>query len=138
MLDYVAVRHPQSWVGDLEQDVHSLPDSQQHGVLPHQIGFLLSVQGEDQEAACPVDVQCPGQGGPSGKVVSRVCVFENSTGDDGEMWATNTHECVAQGVSPQISNPVLQALPYKDPCDRAVPLPADAGAARPSLGSPRI
>jgi PAS domain S-box-containing protein len=47
--------------------------------------------------------------------VSRVYVFENFMGDDGEMWATNTHEWVAKGVSPQIGNPVLQALAYKAP-----------------------
>ncbi|MGI8910204.1 MAG: PAS domain S-box protein, partial [Rubrobacteraceae bacterium] len=47
--------------------------------------------------------------------VSRVYVFENYTGDDGEVWATNTHEWVARGVSAQIDNPTLQALPYKDP-----------------------
>lgn len=45
--------------------------------------------------------------------VSRVYVFENYTTDEGELWATNTHEWVAQGVTAQIDNPVLQALPYK-------------------------
>ncbi len=47
--------------------------------------------------------------------VSRVYVFENYTTDDGEVWATNTHEWVAQGISAQIDNPTLQALPYKAP-----------------------
>lgn len=47
--------------------------------------------------------------------VSRVYVFENYTGDDGEVWATNTHEWAAPGASAQIDNPVPRALPYKDP-----------------------
>jgi PAS domain S-box-containing protein len=45
--------------------------------------------------------------------VSRVYIFENFTGDDGELWATNTHEWVAPGVSSQIDNPLLMALPYE-------------------------
>jgi len=44
---------------------------------------------------------------------SRVYVFENYTGDDGELWATQRHEWVALGISAQIDNPVLKGLPYK-------------------------
>jgi PAS domain S-box-containing protein len=43
---------------------------------------------------------------------SRVYVFENYTSDD-ELWATQRHEWVAPGISPQIDNPVLKGLPYK-------------------------
>ena len=46
--------------------------------------------------------------------VSRIYVFENYTGPDGEPWARNTHEWAASGVSSEIENPVLQALSYRD------------------------
>jgi PAS domain S-box-containing protein len=46
--------------------------------------------------------------------VSRVYVFENYTGPDGETWSTNTHEWVARGVSPQIDNPRLKALSFDE------------------------
>jgi PAS domain S-box-containing protein len=44
---------------------------------------------------------------------SRVYVFENYTGEDGELWATQRYEWVAKGISAQIDNPVLKGLPYK-------------------------
>jgi PAS domain S-box-containing protein len=45
--------------------------------------------------------------------VSRVYIFENYVGEDGEMWATQRYEWVAPGVSAQIENPLLKALPYR-------------------------
>ena len=45
--------------------------------------------------------------------VSRVYIFENRTGDAGEVRATQRYEWVAQGISPQIDNPRLKALPYR-------------------------
>jgi DNA-binding NtrC family response regulator len=45
--------------------------------------------------------------------VSRVYIFENYSGDDGEVCATQRYEWVAQGVSAQIDNPRLKALPYR-------------------------
>ena len=45
--------------------------------------------------------------------VSRVYVFENYAGEDGGVWATQRYEWVAPGVSVQIDNPVLKALPYR-------------------------
>jgi PAS domain S-box-containing protein len=45
--------------------------------------------------------------------VSRVYIFENYSGDDGEVWATQRYEWVAQGISAQIDNPRLKALPYR-------------------------
>src|ERR687898_915976 len=44
---------------------------------------------------------------------SRVYVFENYTGDDGELWATQRYEWVVPGISAQIDNPVLKGLPYE-------------------------
>jgi PAS domain S-box-containing protein len=44
---------------------------------------------------------------------SRVYVFENYTGDDGELWATQRYEWVAAGIPAQIDNPVLKGIPYK-------------------------
>jgi PAS domain-containing protein len=44
---------------------------------------------------------------------SRVYVFENYTGDDGELWATMRYEWVATGISAQIDNPVLKGIPYE-------------------------
>ena len=45
--------------------------------------------------------------------VSRVYIFENYEGEDGQVWATQRYEWVAPGVSAQIDNPVLKALPYR-------------------------
>ena len=45
--------------------------------------------------------------------VSRVYVFENYLGDDGAPWATQRYEWVASGITPQIDNPFLQAMPYR-------------------------
>ena len=46
--------------------------------------------------------------------VSRVYIFENYVGEDGELWATQRYEWVAPDVSAQIENPQLKALPYGD------------------------
>jgi PAS domain S-box-containing protein len=43
---------------------------------------------------------------------SRVYVFENYTGTDGEARATQRYEWVAPGISAQIGDPVLKAFPY--------------------------
>ena len=45
--------------------------------------------------------------------VSRVYIFENYVGEDGEVWAAQRYEWVAPGVSTQIDNPLLKALPYR-------------------------
>jgi PAS domain S-box-containing protein len=44
---------------------------------------------------------------------SRVYVFENYTGEDGELWATQRYEWVMPGISAQIDNPVLKGMPYE-------------------------
>ncbi|MDQ3926341.1 MAG: PAS domain S-box protein, partial [Actinomycetota bacterium] len=44
---------------------------------------------------------------------SRVYIFENFVGDDGEVWATMRHEWVATSVSPQVDNPLMAAMPYR-------------------------
>jgi PAS domain S-box-containing protein len=44
---------------------------------------------------------------------SRVYVFENYTGEDGELWATMRYEWAAAGISAQIDNPVLKGIPYE-------------------------
>ena len=44
---------------------------------------------------------------------SRVYVFENYVGEDGELRATQRYEWVAPGVSAQIDNTLLKALPYR-------------------------
>ena len=44
---------------------------------------------------------------------SRVYVFENYTGEDGGLWATQRYEWVAPGISAQIDNPVLKGMPYE-------------------------
>ena len=46
--------------------------------------------------------------------VSRVYIFENFRGEDGETLATQRYEWVAPGVSAQIENPLLKALPYRE------------------------
>jgi len=45
--------------------------------------------------------------------VSRVYIFENYRGADGEIWATQRYEWAAPSVSAQIENPLLNALPYR-------------------------
>ncbi|HZY56299.1 MAG TPA: PAS domain S-box protein, partial [Rubrobacteraceae bacterium] len=44
---------------------------------------------------------------------SRVYIFENFVGEDGEVWATMRHEWVARGVSVQMDNPLMEAMPYR-------------------------
>ncbi len=45
--------------------------------------------------------------------VSRVYIFENYLGEDGELWSTQRYEWVAPGVSSQMDNPLLQAIPWR-------------------------
>ena len=45
--------------------------------------------------------------------VSRVYIFENHVGEDGMLFATQRYEWAAPGVSAQIDNPRLKALPYR-------------------------
>ncbi len=45
--------------------------------------------------------------------VSRVYVFENVPGPDGEIFTSQRYEWVRDGVTPQIDNPVLQNLPLR-------------------------
>jgi PAS domain S-box-containing protein len=44
---------------------------------------------------------------------SRVYVFENYTGKDGEGWTTQRYEWVAPGISAQIGDPMLKAFPFR-------------------------
>ncbi len=44
---------------------------------------------------------------------SRVYIFENFADEDDALWATQRYEWVAAGVSAQIDNPVLKAIPYR-------------------------
>ena len=53
----MAVGHPQARIGDVQQDVHRLPGTNQHGVLPDQVRLDDPVPGQDQEAPCPVDME---------------------------------------------------------------------------------
>ncbi|MCA1847689.1 MAG: PAS domain S-box protein, partial [Actinobacteria bacterium] len=45
--------------------------------------------------------------------VSRVYIFENYRGEDGELWGTQRYEWVATGVSSQMDNPLMEAIPYR-------------------------
>src|SRR5436190_23219099 len=53
----VAVRHPQTRVGDVEEDVDGLAREQQDRVLPGEVGLRHAVSGEDEEPTCTVDVE---------------------------------------------------------------------------------
>ncbi|MBD0357114.1 MAG: PAS domain S-box protein, partial [Rubrobacter sp.] len=45
---------------------------------------------------------------------SRVYVFENFVGEDGELWGSQRYEWVATGVSAQMDgNPLMRAIPYR-------------------------
>jgi PAS domain S-box-containing protein len=45
--------------------------------------------------------------------VSRVYIFENYLGEDGDVWLTQRYERVAPGISTQMDNPLMQAFPYR-------------------------
>ncbi len=44
---------------------------------------------------------------------SRVYIFENHEGEDGEVWGSQRHEWVAPGISAQMDNPLMEAIPYR-------------------------
>jgi PAS domain S-box-containing protein len=44
---------------------------------------------------------------------SRVYIFENYTGEDGELWSTRRYEWLAPGVSAQMDNPFMEAIPHR-------------------------
>ncbi len=50
--------------------------------------------------------------------VSRIYVFQNEVSEDGTFLMNQKYEWVAQGIAPQIDNPVLQGLPYRDVAPR--------------------
>jgi PAS domain S-box-containing protein len=45
--------------------------------------------------------------------VSRVYIFENYADVDGEVWGTQRYEWVTPGVSSQLENPLMRAIPYR-------------------------
>ncbi|MGF1470354.1 MAG: PAS domain S-box protein [Rubrobacteraceae bacterium] len=45
--------------------------------------------------------------------VSRVYIFENHIGEDGELWGSQRHEWVAAGITAQMDNPLMEAIPYR-------------------------
>jgi hypothetical protein len=57
VLGDVAVRHPEPWVGDVEEQVDGLPGADQDRVLPHQIRLRHLVPGDHEEPAGTVDVE---------------------------------------------------------------------------------
>ncbi len=46
---------------------------------------------------------------------SRVYIFENHRSEDGELLTSQRYEWVAPGISSQITNPVMQNIPYSHP-----------------------
>lgn len=46
--------------------------------------------------------------------VSRCYIFENSTNEQGQLVTSQRYEWVAEGIEPQIDNPILQNLPYHE------------------------
>ena len=57
MFGDMAVRHPDAGVGDVEQDIHRLPGSYEHGVLPHEVLLCRAVPCEHDEPASPMDMK---------------------------------------------------------------------------------
>ncbi len=45
--------------------------------------------------------------------VSRVYVFQKYLDEEGKLWDTQLHEWTAEGVSSQMGNPLMQAMPYE-------------------------
>ena len=62
MLGDVAVCHPPTRVGDVEQDVDGLASTDNDSVLPNEVRFHDIVARQDEEAAGPVDVDGCGIG----------------------------------------------------------------------------
>ena len=57
VLGDMAVRHPQTGVRDIQQDVDRLAGSHEHCVFPDQIGLRLAVPRENEETARAVNVK---------------------------------------------------------------------------------
>ena len=57
VLGDVAVRHPETRVRDVQEDVDDLAGTHQHRVLPHEILLGDAVAGKDDEAARAVDME---------------------------------------------------------------------------------
>ena len=57
MLGDVAVRHPQTWIRDVKQDVHGPSHGHEHGFLPYQVGLRLTITRQDEGAAGAMDVE---------------------------------------------------------------------------------
>src|SRR5690242_13352858 len=57
MLRDVAVRHPATGIGDVEQHIDDLAGGDEDCVLPDKIRLRGSIAGEDEEAARAVDVK---------------------------------------------------------------------------------
>lgn len=47
-------------------------------------------------------------------VASRVYIFENFEGLDGQLWSRQSHEWVAEGIGSELDNPDLVAMSYRD------------------------
>ena len=45
--------------------------------------------------------------------VSRVYIFDNHIGENGELWGTQRYEWVALGITAQMDNPLMEAIPYQ-------------------------
>jgi two-component system sensor histidine kinase/response regulator len=69
---------------------------------------LLSFDGSDK---CYQDIM-PILGAAS--KASRVYVFENHHADDGNLLMSQRAEWCAEGINPEIDNPILQNLPYEE------------------------
>src|SRR5215211_1473178 len=57
VLGDVAVRHPETWVAHVQENVDSLPGADKHGVLPNEVRLDSAVSAQDEEAARAVDVE---------------------------------------------------------------------------------
>src|SRR5512133_4249796 len=57
VLGDVAVRHPRSGIGDVQEDVDGLSGADEHCVLPDQIALVDAVSRQDQETSRSVNVK---------------------------------------------------------------------------------
>ena len=57
MLGDVTVRHPPSWIRDVEEDVDRFPGADENGVLPDEVRLLDAVPCENEKSPCAVNVE---------------------------------------------------------------------------------
>lgn len=102
---------PLYWLGmiiDITSRKHAEEELGRHDAILEAVGFAAGqfLQAESWEACIDDVLMHLGAAGEA----SRAYIFQNVLGVDGRLRSSLTHEWVAEGISPQLSNPRLQNL----------------------------